>query len=133
MVSREEREVVINWTEGDAKATVYSLVPRVSAMCVRAGAEEIRHDEGIRGVKKVARTFLVDIGCIVIRKRQKRVLSPEERERLRERGRDLARSARSRSEDQATSLGPSSSRDRNEPSAQDPARKQQEQEQRRET
>ena len=79
MATREEAETVITWTAADRKATVYSLVPRVWRMCERAGAEEIEFDRGTRRGKKVARTFLVDPGCIVIRKPRRLNLTPQQR------------------------------------------------------
>lgn len=87
MTTRPEQETVITWTSADEKATVYSLHPRIWRACEKAGGVEINLLEGIRDGEKVARTYLVDPRCIVIRKR--RSLSAEQLEVARERGRKL--------------------------------------------
>ena len=88
MASREETETVITWTADGEKATVYTLMPKIARLCRRAGAEEIRQEEGVRDGKKEAWTFLVDPACISIRPRRKlteaqRAASAERARRLR--------------------------------------------------
>lgn len=88
MTQKREVETTIVWTAEDERAEVYSLMPRIWRMCQAAGGEEIKLDQGIRDGKKVARTFLVPIKAIRIRKR--RTLTREELEKRREQGRALA-------------------------------------------
>lgn len=85
---KSEQETVISWSADDRSAEVYSLMPRIWKQCLAAGGEEIKKEQGIRDGKKVARTFLVPIRSIGIRK--KRVLSAKAVEGLRTRGRALA-------------------------------------------
>jgi hypothetical protein len=69
-MARGEVETVITWTADDDKATVYSLMPKVWRWCERAGGEEIRLDDGICDGKTVARTFLVPVECVRVRKKR---------------------------------------------------------------
>ena len=71
MPSCEETETVITWTAADAKATVYTLMPKVARLCRRARAEEIRKNEGMRNGRKEAWTFVLDPACFSIRPRRK--------------------------------------------------------------
>lgn len=86
--TRSEIETVITWTADDERATVYSLMPRVWRMCIQAGGEEIEKESGIRDGKKAARTYLVPIKSVKIRKRH--LMSEEALERARTRGRSLS-------------------------------------------
>lgn len=88
MATKAETETTITWNLDDERATVYSLMPRIWRLCMNAGGEEINLDHGVRDGKKAARTFLVDVGTIKIRR--KRVMTPEQREKAKERGRNLA-------------------------------------------
>lgn len=85
-----EHETIITWTGDDDRATVYSLMPRIWRQCIAAGGEETRLEEGIREGRKVARTFLVPVKAIGIRKA--RQLTGKSLEAARERGRALAAS-----------------------------------------
>lgn len=85
---KSEVETVITWTADDERAQVYSLMPRIWRMCINAGGEEIEKERGIRDGTKAARTFLVPIKAVKIRKA--RLMSGEAAERARSRGRALA-------------------------------------------
>ena len=87
-ILRSEVETTIVWTADDTHATVYSLMPRIWRMCINAGGEEIEKERGIRDGHKAARTFLVPIKAVRIRKA--RLMSEEAAERARSRGRSLA-------------------------------------------
>lgn len=87
-MSKSETETIITWTAEDEEATVYSLMPKVWRWCQSAGGREIEIGGGIRQGKKVARTYLVPVSAI--RVRRKKVLSESARERLREQGQRLA-------------------------------------------
>lgn len=90
MTTKPETETTITWTAEDERAEVYSLMPRIWRACIAAGGEEIKQDQGIRNGRKVARTFLVPIRAIRIRKQRK--LSEKELRQRREQGRRLAAS-----------------------------------------
>ncbi len=88
MTIRSESETIITWTADDERATVYSLMPRIWRQCIDAGGEEIRLKEGFRDGKKEARTFLVPIKAVRIRKA--RLLTGPALEAARTRGRRLS-------------------------------------------
>lgn len=90
MTMKSETETTIVWTADDERATVYSLMPRIWKQCISAGGEEIDKDHGIRDGKKVARTFLVPVMAVRIRKR--RQMTGQQLEASRARGRALAAS-----------------------------------------
>jgi len=85
---KSEVETVITWTAGDERAQVYSLMPRIWRMCINAGGEEIEKERGVRDGHKAARTYLVPIKAVRIRKA--RLMSGQALERARSRGRGLA-------------------------------------------
>lgn len=88
-MAKSEMETVIVWTSDDERATVTSLMPRIWRMCIAAGGEEIRKEEGVRDGNKLVRWFLVPIKSIRIRK-PPRVLTEEQVQAQREKGRALA-------------------------------------------
>lgn len=85
---KSEVETVICWSADDDRAEVYSLMPRIWRQCIAAGAEQIKLKEGIRDGKQVARTYLVPVKSVRIRKQ--RTLTAKQHGELRERGRAMA-------------------------------------------
>lgn len=88
MTTKPEMETIIAWTGVDERASVYSLMPRIWRQCLAAGGQEINIQEGIRDGRVEARTFLVPIRAIAIKKA--RQYSAAQQEKMRAKGRALA-------------------------------------------